>query len=555
MDMNFDSGLKKLIFKQFIRFFPYYLIALACLYLTHHIQSFLPFYAKELADLVDMDGQGFPIERFFWVALGIFLFRTSSRLLFFYPARVMEKDMRVNLLERLESTSPLRYKEYTPGQLLQIIFTDTEQMRTLVGFAFLQVGNVLIAMIVLFPKIFNFHPQLLLAISPMMGCLVIFIFLVAKSRKHYRKVQEAQGDLQNIIIETYIGKKTVKNYHAETAFIDLFKKKSLEELLYFYKAGKITSVSVPLIPLGVGLSLLWGSHVIYNSQLGASSLILFSAFIFLFLEPLTFLSWIGIVFSQSIVSWERIKKITNLLKKKNEEEELLENLNKEYQCTKVSEEIKINVRFWRGDISIPFRKKQWTVLIGKTGCGKSNILLQMAHILREKEEQISYVGQAPYLYNDTVKNNIFLGRPKSDEKLNQAWHWIKIMGLDFLAKSKEQLLDMEVGENGKRLSGGQAKRLCLVRSLMAQVPMILWDDPFSSVDLIFEKDIIRNLKQDNEMQMKTLIISSHRLSTVKKCDQVIYLEQEKGILEMGKPKELLLDANSKTYEYFKKQMV
>ena len=553
MDMSFDTDLKKMLLRQLLRFFPYYLVAIACLYLTHHIQSFLPFYAKELAELVSREGFDFPMEKFFWIALGIFLFRTSSRLFFFYPARVMEKDMRVNLLEKLENTSPLRYKDHSPGQLLQIIFTDTEQMRAMVGFALLQVGNILIAMIVLVPKIFNFHPQLLWALTPMMICLAIFIFFVTRSRKYFRKVQDTQGDLQNIIMETYSGKKTVKNYHAEMSFIDLFKNKSREELSYFYKAGRITSVSVPLIPLGVGLSLLWGGHVIHSFHLGESSLILFSAFIFLFLEPLTFLSWIGVVFSQSLASWERIKKLTDLLGSKNDKEKSLEILNQDFGK---SEHMEMKVHFWSRDILLPCPKKQWTVLIGATGCGKSEVLLQLAHILQEKKEQISYVGQTPYLYNDTIKNNIFLGRTPSKEQIKQAWYWLKVMGLDFLEAKEKQLFDREVGENGKKLSGGQAKRLCLIRSVMAEVPIMLWDDPFSSVDFTFEKDIINGLKKDNEIKRKTLIICSHRLSTVKNCDKVIYLQKEKGIVEIGEPGSLLLArSRSKTYEYFKKQMV
>ncbi|MCY4523609.1 MAG: ABC transporter ATP-binding protein, partial [Halobacteriovoraceae bacterium] len=482
-----DLKLRNLLLRQFSRFSSYYLLAGGCLFLTHYIQSFLPFYARELALLVEKEGWSFPVEKFFWVALGIFLFRTSSRLFFFYPARLMERDMRVDLLEKLESASPMRYGDYSPGQLLQIIFTDTEQMRALVGFACLQVGNIVIAMLVLMPKLFNFHPQLLWGVTPMMLCLFVFIFFVTKTKKHYRKVQDAQGDLQNIIMEAYAGKKTIKNYHAEMSFIDLFKKKSWEELIYFYRAGKITSLSVPLIPLGVGLSLLWGGYIIHDYQLGESTFILFSAFVFLFLEPLTFLSWIGIVFTQSLASWDRIKKLNLLLNEKSSLEQSLEVIN---QNIKWNGDMSIKVEFWKKRISIPCERNKWTVIVGKTGCGKSSVLLQLAHVFCERKTRISYVGQTPYLYNDTVKNNIFLGRSATKNEMDEAYYWFKVMGLDYMNMGRDYTFSMLVGENGKKLSGGQAKRLCLIRSLMAEARILLWDDPFSSVDLVFEKDII-----------------------------------------------------------------
>jgi ABC-type bacteriocin/lantibiotic exporter with double-glycine peptidase domain len=113
---------------------------------------------------------------------------------------------------------------------------------------------------------------------------------------------------------------------------------------------------------------------------------------------------------------------------------------------------------------------------------------------------------------------------------------------------------MEVGEKGKRLSGGQAKRLAIVRSIMADVDLYIWDDPFSSVDLILEKQIITELQKIDSLKNKTFILSSHRLSTVRSCDFCIYLEKDQGIVEQGRVQDLL-QPSKETYEYFKQQMV
>jgi ATP-binding cassette subfamily B protein len=89
---------------------------------------------------------------------------------------------------------------------------------------------------------------------------------------------------------------------------------------------------------------------------------------------------------------------------------------------------------------------------------------------------------------------------------------------------------------------------------MSEADILIWDDPFSSVDLILEKEIISELKKHKVMAGKTIILTSHRLSTVKNSDYLIFLDKELGVIEDGEVSKLLRE-NTKTYEYFQKQMV
>lgn len=551
MKNQLQKSLSSLLFSQFREFWYYYLGALICLYGTHWIQSHLPFLAKELADIVQTGTEKVETWKFFLLAIGIIIFRTSSRLLFFYPARVLQKNLRVELLEKLEAVSPTRYRHHSDGQLFQVLQMDMEQLRALIGFALLQVGNIIVAMVVLVPKIMGFNDRLIYALTPLVVAFLFFTVFVSRNRKYYKLVQDFQGEVQNVIIETYAGKKTIKNYHAEESFIDWFKDFSRLELSYFYKAGLGIGVSLPLLPLGMGLSLIWGGHIIFQEGLGASSLILFSGFIFLFMEPIMFLSWIGVVFARSYGSWQRIQKLVKDITTSSElENELLQN-NPEL---KVAESLDVHVNFWDELMTFNFPVGKWSVLVGKTGCGKSTVLTSVADVLRLKKKDISYVAQDPYLYNDTVENNIFLGQEKTPKKIEEAYNLLCLFGLDYLASNRESLLNMEVGEKGKRLSGGQAKRLALVRSLMAEAEILVWDDPFSSVDLILEKRIIEELKNWPSLKGKTIILSSHRLTTVRASDYCLYLERERGLVESGEASKLL-NPEFETYDYFKQQMV
>ncbi len=552
MNKRLHRSLSGVLYHQFLEFWPYYIGALGCLYGTHWIQSHLPFLAKELADIVSEGAETIETWKFFALALGIIIFRTSSRLLFFFPARVLQKNLRVEILEKLEAVSPTRYRHHSDGQLFQVLQMDMEQLRALIGFALLQVGNILVAMIVLIPKIISFNENLLIALSPLLIAFILFTTIVSRNRVYYRKAQDLQGEVQNVIIETYAGKKTIKNYHAEESFIKWFRDYSWKELWYFYKAGIGVGICLPLLPLGIGLSLIWGAHIVFQENLGASSLILFSGFIFLFLEPIMFLSWIGVVFARSYGSWQRIKELVSDIDKSSKDEERLlkDNLTEDLR----GQELDLTVDFWEEKLKLNFPRGSWSVLVGKTGCGKSTVLTQLADTLRLRQENISFVAQDPYLYSDSVVNNIFLGQEQTKDRLDQAYELLVLFGLDYLASNKESLLNMEVGEKGKRLSGGQSKRLALVRSLMARADILIWDDPFSSVDLILEKQIIKELKSWEALSGKTIILSSHRVTTVRACQYCLYLEKERGLVEKGSSLELL-NPQFETYEYFKQQMV
>lgn len=539
---------KAMLWGQFVEFKYYYFFGAMALVCTHEIQSQLPFMAKRLADVIGQKTNELKPSLFFLCALGILIFRTSSRVLFFYPARLLQKYLRAELLEELESNSPHRFRHLNSGQLFQYLSGDIDQIRALIGFVGLQGANFIIAFAILIPKMVRFNPGLLVALTPMFVSFIIFTIIVSKNKKYFKLTQEMQGEVQNFIMESYNGKKTIKNFQSEDSFVKLFSELSLKELYYFYRSSLGISFSMPLIALGVGLSLLWGAWIIKAEGLGASTLILFSGFIFLFMEPMSYLSWIGIVISRSHASWLRLKDLYTTLTTEVALEKKLKELNKK------SSLLNYQLPFWNYKLSLQFMPGEWNVIISKTGHGKSEILLQLAEVFKQQNEKISLVAQDPYIFNDTIERNIFLGKTETETEKESAKKMLKIFGLDYLNPDLDNLMAMEVGENGKRLSGGQAKRLCLVRSLMSEADILIWDDPFSSVDLILEKEIILQLKKENIMQSKTLLLTSHRLSTVRHSDYLIFLDKEKGIVEEGRVKDLL-KVNNKTYEYFQKQMV
>lgn len=525
-------------------FWYYYIGATVCLYMLHYFQSEIPELAKNLGDMVD-DGKlaNIDIKYFFFLAASILFFRTFSRLLFFYPARIQQKNLRLELISKIENATPSNYADYNDGQLFQTIYNDLNRIRGFVGFALLQLGNIIIAASIFIPKINEFNSSFLVAFTPMIICIVLFTIMIYFIQPLMVKGMDLGGEVQNFLIESYDAKRTIKNFHSEKAFFKLFQKYSADELLTFFKFTAARNIAFPLVKVGIGASLIWGAIIVYDQNLPGTDLIFFSGFLYLVLEPLMLLSWIGVVTSQGYAAWTRIKR-------------LLGDIDKKVESTISFDEdmLKPTVKFWEKELDFEIKSAAWNVFVGDTGVGKSYLLENLAELFKRERLSYSFIQQEPYLYNDTVANNIFLGLDQTPEKIEKVKHYLKMFALDLLEDSMDAILNLEVGENGKKLSGGQSKRVALIRSLISDVDYILWDDPFSSVDLILEKQIIDEIKKDNNLFNKTFIMTTHRLTTVKACDWVIFLEKKSEQASMGDVQREL-SKESQLSEYFAKQLI
>lgn len=535
---------------HFREFFLFYLGAMACLTALQWLQSYLP---EQLKILTERIGGGqfneISVWTFFGLAIGILVFRTCSRLLFFYPARVQQKYLRLELLSWLEKVNPRRYQKFSVGQIYQVLFDDINNLRAFIGFGLLQVGNMIVAAFILIPKVNKADPDLWPAFIPLFSSVGLFSVAVYIFQRFTKEMFNQKGIVQNYIIETYQARPTIKNFHREKTFIEHFKKHSGKELKLFFITSLDDAFIGPMIKLGLGASLLWGAMIIRSKGGGAPELVFFSGYLYLFLEPLMFLSWLAVVTSQGFAAWGRVKNFSEHIKLPELEEDKMKHSS--FVLTDKSWEFQIPC--WEKDYEFKITPRKWTSIIGETGCGKSVLLGRIAQLLKIKDINVVMVQQEPYLFNDTIEQNIFLGSAPSEEKRKQALELLHLFQLESLAVSQADLLSMEVGENGKRLSGGQAKRVALIRSLLSDAEVILWDDPFSSVDIILERKIIQKLYASNILNHRTIILTSHRLTTVKQSDELIYLEKDHGPQFLGNVDQGL--NNAQVQHFFQSQMV
>ncbi|AWT58986.1 MAG: putative ABC transporter ATP-binding protein [Candidatus Moanabacter tarae] len=205
------------------------------------------------------------------------------------------------------------------------------------------------------------------------------------------------------------------------------------------------------------------------------------------------------------------------------------------------------------NFDLKFPMGQVTALVGHTGSGKStvaNLLLRYYDVdqgkvlvngtdvrhfrLAELRENIGFVAQDPFLFDGTIEENLRLARKEAtDEELIEALRGAH--SLDFVLKLP-QGIQTTIGERGIRLSMGEKQRLTIARVLLKNPPFVILDEATSSVDSVTERHIQNAL--ENLMQDRTVLIIAHRLSTVRRADQIVVLEAGR-IVEQGGHEELL----------------
>lgn len=392
------------------------------------------------------------------------------------------------------------------------------------------------------------------------------VLISKKIRKYTTKGQEQMGDLNSTLQEAFSGVRVVKAFVSEDKEIKKFEKINNKLLKYNIKsilAGEVTSPLMEFIgAFGIAAIIYIGGSQVINGSITAGAFFSFLAALTMVYQPVKDIGNSNNLFQAAMAA---AKRIFDMLDTNND---ILENNgsiicdanNKNITFEKVSFKYSDDAPYVLDNISLSIPYGSKVAFVGHSGAGKSTmtnliprfydvsdgkILIGDTNIkdfeVHSLRKNIGLVSQEPFLFNDTIKNNIAYGQENyTDEDIEKA---AKAAYADEFINELPEKYETMTGERGVKLSGGQKQRITIARALLKNPPILILDEATSSLDTESEKVVQKAL--DNLMVGRTSFIIAHRLSTILTSDKIVVLNEGK-VEAVGKHEELL--SSSPTYK-------
>ena len=458
-------------------------------------------------------------------------------------SRFIEFDLKNVIYSKYQELDQTFYKVNRTGDLMNRISEDVSKVRMYVGPALMYTINTATLFVIIISYMISVSPSLTIyTIIP----LPFLSYLIFKLSKHIniksKSVQESLSKLTTFTQESFSGISVIKSNTIEDVVINQMSKYSDDTKQKNIDLAKFQSWFFPLMILLIGISNLivifvgGNKYIIGEIELGI--LAEFIIYVNMLTWPVATVGWVTSIVQQAEASQKRINEF---LKQKTR----IENLNKKQY--EIFGDIKFEHVTYEYDetnikalnnLSFEIKKGQSLGILGGVGTGKSTIAELIVrnfdptigkvfidgknlrkHNLDLIRKNIGYVPQSTFLFSDTILNNIKFGNPESSfEKIIK---YAKISNVhDDIMKFGEQYNSV-LGERGINISGGQKQRIAIARAMIKEPSILILDDSLSAVDTKTEDLIFKNVFRKESTSTK--IIISHRVSTLKYCDNIIVL--------------------------------
>jgi ATP-binding cassette subfamily B protein len=491
---------------------------------------------------------------------GFFLFLVRQNII--VASRHIEFDLKNDYYSHLQKLPRKFYNTTSTGELISRGTNDLNAIREFLGpgimyslNTFFRLFFALIAMVALSPKltVFALLPAPLLSYS---------VYKIGSSmQKRSKSIQESYAAITNLVQENLSGIRVVKSFTRESFEIKRFETLNKEYFRKNLSLGKLQALFFAFLTSLTAVSLLpvvWvGGLSVIEGKMTVGGIAQFIVYVSMLSWPIISIGWVTSIIQRAASAQIRLNEIFNI--KPDITDETADSSNSERFHGAVSFR---NVQFhYPGheknlilkDITLDIAAGSKVAIVGATGSGKTTLVNLIPRLyepvkgsvlfdereitsmsLKTLRELIGFVPQVNFLFSDTIENNINWG-----SRDNDAEEVIEASRIAMLYDDVQEFPDgfqTMLGEKGINLSGGQKQRACIARAIAWKPRLLVLDDALSAVDTDTEARLFDALLQ--KLPDTTIILISHRISTVKNCDRIIVLK-DGMIAESGTHDELL----------------
>jgi len=480
-----------------------------------------------------------------------------------YAGFGMITDLRNDLYNSILRRSAAFYQKHTTGSLVSTIVNDIERVQ----FA---MSNVLAEFLQQFFTLIFTAVVVVLLGGKLAWVLLLFVPIIVYSagkigrrvRHTTRRGQDQLADIQNILHETITGNRIVKAFSMESWEIARFRKAAQRLFRANLRSVAAAAISSPLMDIfgaiAIALLLLLGRDQINHRIFTAGTFLAFIVAVFKLYDPVRKFALFNNNFQQALGASSEIFTFMDTeddVREKPGAQPLpafsnsirFEGVRFSYDSN--GEEAREILR----DINLEVRSGEVLAVVGSSGAGKSTLVHLIPRFfdvtagrllidgrdvrdttLASLRSQIGVVTQETVLFNDTLRNNIAYGQPQVSQKTVEAAA-SAALAHDFITELPSGY-DTIIGERGVRLSGGERQRIAIARALLKNAPILILDEATSALDS--ESESLVQAALQNLMTGRTVFVIAHRLSTVRRADRIVVLENG-TITDIGAHEQLM----------------
>ena len=557
----------KYYFKYFLYFFFGILVLVAIDYLQLDIPKTVASIINALTDWAETGTTTFDFDfAVVWILIigyVVTIGRVGWRLLLLGAARHIEHDIRIRMFNKALELSQNFYSKEKIGNLMTYFINDLDTLRDTYGWGLLQLADALALGGFTLARMLSISLEMTCYIAaPLLLVFVVFFIWGKRMRKFFLRRQNAFSKMSDFVQESFSGVNVVKAFNLESSQEEIFEERSSDlkkHHMGFIRQAVVIDTVLTLVINSIVMIIIW--FVAYqvtiknNTEFTSGNFTLYISYYFSLLWPLMALSQFIDKTNRSSASAKRLSAFLDeqVLVTDSKYAIACDDLEGKIVAKNLSFKYPNSQNLVLENISFTINKGEMVGILGKTGSGKSSLvdlMLRMYNVdknmlyigdkdimdvtVKSVRKLFGYVPQDNFLFSTTITNNIAFSADQTDT--DTVVEAAKLAGVHDNVIEFEHSYDTLLGERGVTVSGGQKQRLSIARALYKDPEILILDDSVSAVDTKTEDAIIHNLH--NVRKNKTTIFIAHRISTVKRMDKIILLDQG-HVVDIGSHDELL----------------